>query len=971
MQRHTDRRPHFAWSCLGLAALVAACQVAPGRTSAKAPRALPSGPAGLPSGEEASRGLGTARQVVDLVGELRLLTNGRGGIISNHGGGLISDQGGGLVSNHGAGLVSNHGGGLLANHGAGWRLAQAEAGASESFLADAELRFLDAQGRAILDDQGRPLATSSDRQGVFRFRGELPAEALVAQVKLWQGGQLLAMLVPDPAASGSARLLSLSTASSLAAAYVLDEYVQGRPQVYAKLPASEVKALYGEAEAAWLERGPGFRPSYQREELRQSLGSLRAQDPRLNGRLERIQALLLAGQASLGEGLPATQVALSAPLGALPWPNGSLAIVELIGGRLRVVDAQGRLSTQELQPAGGLRPVALRSVGQGLKGDGLLVDRLGRRVYRLKPGGALSLIAGNGDEGTEGLPGPATQRPMQFVASASEAPDGRVFITEVGDQAVAKGRLLALSPQGELSALPLPAELEDARVLGRKLEAVCALPDGALAMLAQWGEGDQGSPITQVALWWRTAQGEWLPPQSLGKVPVENAALLADGPGQVILAMSGQHQVWRRRQDGGQEVVAGTGTAGLGADGSLATECALNAPSGLSRGAAGQLLIADTGNGLMREVDAQGRIRTLAGTSALTQSGEALAVSMNGPGGLAVDAQGQVLVTELFSSTIKVLKGDRLELYAGRGKGPGGDGGPALQAQFNSPYALAPGPLGLLVADGGNYRVRLIAPDGQVRTLAGNGKREGPAQDGVDPLKMGLLRPFGVAQAPDGSVAWSDNERHVVWGLKPGATTVEAIAGTGVQGDGGDGGPAKAARLSLPLGLAYGPDGALYIADAGNLRVRRVLPDGRIETFAGAPLAELLPRLKGEAELLDPDGTERLQAALYGPGVLAFDAKGQLYIGEAGTAQLEQLAGSLLTLLVPKGSTQVASRIRQVDATGRVHTIAGPGGRVLAASAGDDALGAPAGLAFDRQGRLLIADGTRNQLKVVPPSALP
>lgn len=950
-----------------LAMALVACQAKAPTGGKGRPTAAPQAKASpsLPSAAtEVARNLAGSLQRVSLVGEVRLISDHGGGIVSNNGGTLLSNHGGGLVSDQGGSLVANNGGGLVSNNGGAYRLAQAERAASESFLAEALVEFLDAKGQRLVDAQGQPVGASTDRNGVFRFEGDLPAEALVARVRLYQGGELLAMVVPDAKASGP-RQLSLGTATTLGAAFVLGEYVKGRPEVYAKLPPNQAEALALETEAARVRLGPGHRPSYQRADMLATTQSLRNQDPTLNGRLEQIKALLLAGQANLGEGLLATQVALSAPVAALPWKDGELAIVELLDTRIRLVNAQGRVRQLAVDAQGGPKPLLVVEAVPAQDGGLYLADRLGVRIYHLGLDGKLKIVAGNGLEGQVATTGLATAIPLITPGALTALPGGGFMFGEVSNAKGRQGRLFQVDPQGQIAPVPLPPDLATPDQGRCGFSALCAFPDGSVALYARTGGGDFPTTLT---LRWRQADGTWEAPIYTTQNEPDDAALWAEADGSVLLSINGKQQVRRFTRTGQSSVVAGTGRAGLAGDGGLATEAQLNAPAGLHRLPDGRLLIADQGNGLIRVVGTDGRIGSLAGAASLTQTGDALAVAINGPGGLALDPQGNILVSESFSSTIKRLVGDRLELVAGSVNGNEGDGGPVALATFDNPFGLAQGPLGLVVADSGNFRLRLITPDGQIRALAGSRKRGENPERSVAPEAILMRRPIAVAQGPDGSVAWADNENHTVWRIKPGGQA-ERLAGTGQQGDSGDGGPGHEAKLSLPLAVAFGPDGMLYVADTGNMRVRRIRLDGVIESFAGVPFLQLVPRYQS-GDMLDPDGTPRLEAALMGPGSLCFDAKGQLYVGEAGSIQLQSVIGSALAVSLPSGGQIVGSRVRRIALDGRVSTVAGQGGKVLAANEGDDALGIPAALLVDGQGRLIIADSTRNQLKLVPASAL-
>src|SRR5262249_8824576 len=168
---------------------------------------------------------------------------------------------------------------------------------------------------------------------------------------------------------------------------------------------------------------------------------------------------------------------------------------------------------------------------------------------------------------------------------------------------------------------------------------------------------------------------------------------------------------------------------------------------------------------------------------------------------------------------------------AGNGSyGFSGDGGPATQAQLGFPAKVAVAPDGsLYIAD--LLNIRRVGPDGLITTAAGNGTF-GYSGDGGPALQAQLRFPIGVAVAPDGSLYIADTYNNRIRRVAPDGL-ITTVAGNGTNGSGGDGGPAIQAQLNEPFGIAVGPDGSLYIAERQNSRIRRVSPDGIITTIVG------------------------------------------------------------------------------------------------------------------------------------------
>src|SRR5262245_16416685 len=304
---------------------------------------------------------------------------------------------------------------------------------------------------------------------------------------------------------------------------------------------------------------------------------------------------------------------------------------------------------------------------------------------------------------------------------------------------------------------------------------------------------------------------------------------------------------------------------------------------------------------------------------------------LQGPDGLMVDPAGGLFISEWYGNKLNVMAPDgSLGIIAGDGTpGYGGDGGPATNANIDSPTAMVlDGDGSLLFVDNGNSCIRRIDRRGTITTVAGICGSEGYSGDGGPALEAQLSRPLGLVLDPEGGFYFSDNDfglvRHVdakgqmstiagAGGVSPldvGPEGVEAssidlgrtsyvlldpqgnlyvtdlrpdivveidpggiarvIAGTGRPGYSGDGGPAVDARLNLPAGLAMDEHGNLYVDDSGNNVVREIRSDGRIRTVVGTGL-------KGESG----DGGPASHAHLNAPSGLAF-AGGNLYIADQG-----------------------------------------------------------------------------------------
>jgi len=300
-----------------------------------------------------------------------------------------------------------------------------------------------------------------------------------------------------------------------------------------------------------------------------------------------------------------------------------------------------------------------------------------------------------------------------------------------------------------------------------------------------------------------------------------------------LIADTANHRIRRVAADGTIATVAGAGPAapaagGFAGDGLAPTNPAvrLNQPRGVSPlGASGlSFLIADTGNNRIREV-VNDTLVSVAGDGAPGFNGDgdgAQIAQLNQPAGVAALPDGGYLIADTGNNRIRrVSQSGIITTVAGTGPAAfSGDGGPATKAALNAPSAVAPlAGGGFLIADTGNNRIRRVAADGTVTTVAGAGPA-GFGGDGGPAGKALLSAPEGVAVFADGSIAIADSggERVRLVGVDG---TIRTLAGTGVAGFAGDGGDPELAQLSHPRAVAQ--DGTrTLIADTLNDRIRSV-----------------------------------------------------------------------------------------------------------------------------------------------------
>lgn len=280
--------------------------------------------------------------------------------------------------------------------------------------------------------------------------------------------------------------------------------------------------------------------------------------------------------------------------------------------------------------------------------------------------------------------------------------------------------------------------------------------------------------------------------------------------------------------------MAGTGSNGNSGNGGFAQSATLGQPQGVAVDASGNTYIADYNNAIVRKVDSKGIITAFAGTGTAGYSGNgsaATSAQINHPVGIAVDGSGNVYIADSWNYVIrKVNSSGTISTFAGNNtNGYSGDGGAATSAQLSGATGVAvDGSGNVYIADVLNFVIRKVNGSGTISTVAGN-NTQGYSGDGGAATSAQLNSPHGIAVDGSGNLYISDNGAYVVRKVSSG--TISTFAGTGVSGYTGDGGAATSAKLNDVRNVCIsGSD--VYIADGNNYVVRKVT-SGTITTFAG------------------------------------------------------------------------------------------------------------------------------------------
>ena len=328
--------------------------------------------------------------------------------------------------------------------------------------------------------------------------------------------------------------------------------------------------------------------------------------------------------------------------------------------------------------------------------------------------------------------------------------------------------------------------------------------------------------------------------------------------------------------------VVGSGAQGVAQDGDAALNTRLDQPYGVCIGPDGALYWADFGSNRVLKMKS-GKLSVVAGNAVKGHEGDggkAVQAQLSAPHEVRFDSHRNMLVAERDAHVIRSMDARTgvISTLAGTGEpGFSGDGGYAIEAQLKQPHSIALDRAdNLYICDILNNRIRRRDATGVITTFAGNGD----IADTPDtaPLSAPLHGPRSIDSAPDGTMYLILREGNKVFAIDPRTQTLTRIAGTGVKGYGGDGGPARDATWNGPKGIAYAPDGSLYISDTENHVIRRVsLRDKTVSTVAGTGM-------RGDG----PDG-DPLKCALARPhGV--FVHAGLLYIGDSENHRIRALA---------------------------------------------------------------------------------
>jgi len=652
---------------------------------------------------------------------------------------------------------------------------------------------------------------------------------------------------------------------------------------------------------------------------------------------------------SEGDGGPGTAAQINSPQNVAVDKNGNVYFSDFSNNRIRKVNAaDGMISTvagtgQTCSPAGGACGDGGAATAAQLNGpNNVSVDKDGNLIicdpgnFRIRKvtvaDGKIATIVGTGIQGFSGDDGPALEARVNVPVAAITDSAGNLYFSDRSNQRIrrvdAATKIITtivgtgtfgfngdgLAPLGSNLNFPTGLALDPAGNLYigdrdnsriRRLllasagditpptiviaqptdAAVFTTTNGALNLS---GTASDNTVVFQVR-WSNDRGGSGVAAGTTGWA-VSNIPLQA-GPNNLTVTawdVNGNSMSARLlvnfNPDQLINTFAGTGVAGDGGDGGAAVGAQLFFPSAVAADAMGNVYIADTENHRVRKVTPAGVILPFAGNGFVGSSGDggqALNATMNQPQGLAVDAAGNVYISDTGNNRIRrVAPNGVITTFAGTGvQNFGGDGGPATQAQLSTPYQITLDAAGnMYIADNGNLRVRKVtAGTGIITTIAGDG-RIGNEGDGGPATSAQFLFPTGVAVDRNGVVYILDSYDNRVRRIATDGR-ISGYAGTGDFGYSGDGGPAASAELDPLSYIAVDADNNLYIADYFNHAIRKVTAaTGIITTVVG-----------NASSGFSGDGASPRSAQLAFPNDLAFDRAGNMYIADLGNQRIRKV----------------------------------------------------------------------------------
>lgn len=496
-------------------------------------------------------------------------------------------------------------------------------------------------------------------------------------------------------------------------------------------------------------------------------------------------------------------------------------------------------------------PLAPAGTDAAQDGTIFIADVEQQRVWRLDPlNNTLAILAGNGIAGFAGDGGNATNASFDNPVDVAVDASGNVFVADANNHRIRKISL-ATGTIATYAGTGMPGFAGDG---GPATAASLSSPrrialdaNGNLFILDAYNnrirrvDAATGVISTVAGSGSCCVASDGTPAASASLYLYSGGDIAVDPAGDLHLAESMNLRVWRiDAATGLMWTAAGGNGYGFSGDGGPATAATFSQPNGIDFDAAGNLYIADSGNARIRRVDSSGTIHTIAGDGVDAYAGDglpALSASLHAPQYLAVAPNGDLLVSDRDFNRLRIIQASTqtIDAYAGNGTWRfGGDGASAVSSYLAGPTdAVRDAQGNLYVVDSLNHRIRRIALDGTISTIAGNGSTVFNG-DGIAATTASLWRPRDVVVDASGTLYIADQWHYRVRRIDAATGVITTVAGKGtLSGPIGDGQLAHTVAMD-PGALALDDNGNLYIADQYRYRVRKIgATNGIVSTVAG------------------------------------------------------------------------------------------------------------------------------------------
>ncbi len=699
-----------------------------------------------------------------------------------------------------------------------------------------------------------------------------------------------------------------------------------------------------------------------------------------NQKLRNLPLGELSVLAGVGQrvGIPAREADAGWPMGVVRRPNGDLIVIDYLWHRIWRIDREGILhafagdgiagNSGDGGPAEAARLRHPHDLYQDRHGNLYFSDLQNHTIRRIDyETGIITRVAGNGSIGRGGDGGRALDAELDCTCGVAVDRAGNVYLSSEWTNNIR--RIDAQTGLVETvfghHARHYPSERGESRPYsGRGLSLGGYHGDGGPARdagffhpehLAFDSRGDlyvcdnsndrvrkidmqSGIIDTVLGTGQRASNGDGGPATEASTLMPD--AICLDAHDNLYVGEKYGFRVRKvERETGMVRTLAGTGEPGFGEEGlpGIITRCN-SVEAGIYADPDGTVFWGDCSGRLRRCDGSTGIVTTVLGGTSVHDGELAAAGFLNGPGGLSVGPDGTIYIADVWNQRIRAIDPDSGIIRAVAGSGArayGGDGGPAVDAHLGNPHDVSVDRSGrVVIADTRHGHVRRVDDQGVIHNIAG-AAFQWDKGDGGPALSACLMHVQSVTHGPNDDVYIGDSGCGRIRKIDVETGIITTMAGIGLPGYSGDGGPANQARIGSPSAIRLDGSGNLYFTDDRYHVIRRVDGDsGIISTLAGT----------GE-EGFSPDGSRAVQAAIAMPRGLALDKKSRLYFSDSGN-----------------------NRVRRITGNGLLETVVGSGEYGdcdQPALAIEAPLNEPHGLSFYGDDVLIVSDHYNNRLKVV------